>query len=60
MSWLPHAGLPDLLFAKGSNIVQKRAKNEPNAKTKGQKKDKPFFQIYQQLQSHMNLYLATD
>jgi len=49
------SGLPDLLFAKRPNLVQK----EPNFMTWGQKKSNHFFQIYQQLQSHMNPYLAT-
>jgi len=37
------AGLPDLLFAKRPNLVQKWAKKEPNAKKRGQKKGQPFF-----------------
>jgi len=37
-----HAGLPDLLFAKGANLVQKRAKKEPNSYTRGQKRPTIF------------------
>jgi len=50
--------MPDLRFAKGPNPARKRAKREPNSKTKGQKRANHFFQIYQQLQSHTNPYLA--
>jgi len=50
LNWLTAPGLPELLFAKGPNLVQK----EPNSKTWGQKRGQTFFQIYQQLQSHMN------
>jgi len=37
------AGLPDLLFTKGQNLVQKEPKKEPNSKTWGQKKGRPLF-----------------
>jgi len=49
------AGLPDLLFAKRLNRVQKK---EPNSKQRAKKRANHFFQLYQQLQSHMNPYLA--
>ena len=32
-----YSGLPDLLFAKGQNLVHKRAKKEPNSKTRVKK-----------------------
>jgi len=51
-NWQLEAGLPDLLFVKGPNLVQK----EPNSKTWGQKWLNHFVQIYQQLQSHVNPY----
>jgi len=34
------------------------SRNEPTSKTRGQNRVNRFFQIYQQLQSHMNPYLA--
>jgi len=39
------AGLPDLLSAMGPNLVQKRAKKEPNFKTRGQKRPTIFSQF---------------
>jgi len=39
------SGLPDLLLAKGLNLVQKKAKKEPNSNTRDQQKDQAFFPI---------------
>ena len=57
-SLLLWSGLPDVRFVKGPNLAPKRAKREPNSKTRHQKRANHFFQIYQQLQRHMNPYLA--
>jgi len=38
-------GLPELLLAKGANLVRKRAKKESNSKIRGQKMGQPFFPI---------------
>jgi len=48
-------GLSDPPFAKGPNLVQKEPKNIQIIREWANH----FFRIYQHLQSHMNLYLAT-
>jgi len=48
-------GLPDLLFAKGPNLVQKEPKNSKILRQRANH----FFQIYQHLQSPMKPYLVT-
>jgi len=46
-------GLPDIIFAKGPNLVQKKAE------VRGPKKANRFFPVYQQLKPYiMNSYLV--
>jgi len=58
---MPNIGstvLPDLTFCQRAISSAENSQKEPISKTKGRKNANFFFQIYHQVQSQVNPYLA--